>query len=302
MNTRRGMIVVAALAAWLLPPGAATAQTTLRYQFKQGDHLRFVREQNMKMTRKIMGTVADVTVDQQAELAWTIQSVDGQGNAVVAIKFGHSKTTMDGPMGMTVVDSKSEEPPDDPTGKVLHKVVRGLAGLEVNGAISSLGEFSDVKVPEKALKELRNMPGSDAFDDLLSADGLKRMVSQNALILPKQSVSPGSSWKSGKIEFKLPFGKSIVAEECTYGGTVTRGGRALEKISLKQQATLEPNPKLEFTVKLKSHEGAGTAWLDNAVGRLLETTLLESTEREFDLNGVAVNEKITQKTTLRWVR
>ena len=298
MNSRRLTFAVAALAGWTLTAAAATAQTTLRYKFKEGDTLKYALEQKMKMTMNVMGNNVDMTMDQFSELAWHIQKVDSKGSAKIAIKFGRNKMTMDGPTGKVEVDSNNAQEPDDPIGQALYKVIKGLSGLEVTGSISPTGEFTDITLPEKAVKELQNIPGGDMFGEMLSPEGLKRMMSQSGLVMPKDAVSKGAKWKS-KNEMKLPFGKMIAEVDYTYDGPVEKDGRSLEKIAVKPKASIEPTPSAPFSLKLKSHDGGGTALFDNSAGRLLEVSNTQNMEMEIEIMGMTISQKMVQTMTMK---
>ncbi len=298
MISRRMSFVVAALAGWSLTAAAASAQTTLRYQFKEGDTLKYVLEQKMKMTMNVLGNNVDMTMDQSSDLSWIIQSVDKKGDAKITIKFGRNKMTLDMPTGKVEVDSNNTQEPDDPVGQVLYKVIKGLSGLEVSGKISPIGEFTDITLPEKALKELQNIPGGDMFGDMLSPDGLKRMMSQSGLVMPKDAVSKGAKWKS-KNEMKLPFGKMVAEVDYTYDGPVEKDGRSLEKIGVKPKASIEPTPNAPFSLKLKSHEGGGTALFDNSAGRLLEVSNTQNMEMEIEIMGMTISQKMVQTMTMK---
>ena len=298
MNSRRMIFVVAALAGWSLSAAAASAQTTLRYKFKEGETLKYALVQKMKMTMNVMGNNVEMDMNQSSDLSWNIQSVDSKGNAKIAIKFGRNKMSMDSPMGKIEVDSDNAQEPDDPIGQALYKVIKGLAGLEIAGNMSPTGELTDVKVPEKAVKELQNIPGGDAFGDMLTPEGLKRMMSQSGLVMPKDAVEKGAKWKS-KNEMKMPFGKMVAEVDYTYEGPADKDGRSLEKIALKPKATIEPNPNAPFSLKLKSHDGSGTAFFDNSAGRLLEVTNVQNLEMEIEVMGMSISQKMVQTMTMK---
>lgn len=298
MHTRRTCFALAFVAAWSLSAAAGSAQTTLRYKFKEGDKLRYVLDTKMKMSMNILGKVIDMTMVQDSELTWNVQSVDDNGNAKILVKFGRSKLSMDGPTGKTEVDSQGGQEPEDAVGQVLYKVIKGLAGMELTGAISPTGEFTDIKIPESSLKGLQNIPGGDAFGELFSPDGLKRMLGQSGLAMPKDAVSKGATWKN-KSEMKLPIGKMIAEIDYTYGGPIEKDGRTLEKITLKPKATIEPDPNAPIAMKLKSQDGTGTALFDNKAGRLLEVVQNQTMEMEAEVMGMTFSQRMVQTVTMR---
>jgi Family of unknown function (DUF6263) len=298
MISRRIALAVAGLAAWSLTAAAATAQTTLRYKFKEGETLKYVLEQKMKMNMDVMGNNIEMNMNQTSDMTWSVGKVDDKGNAKITVKFGRQKMSMKSPMGNVDVDSNNSQEPDDQLGQVLFKVVKALAGMEVSGTLSPLGEYSDVVVPEKALKEFQDLPGSANLGDMFSPEGIKRMMSQSGLIMPKEAISKGKTWKS-KTDMKLPIGKMIAEVDYTYGGPEDKDGRSLEKIALKPKATLEPDPNSPIVMKLKAHSGTGAAYFDNEAGRLQEVTNQQTMEMEADVMGMAFTQKMVMTMTMR---
>jgi uncharacterized protein DUF6263 len=300
MHSRKILLVVALLSAWSLAALPASAQTTLRYKFKDGENLKYVVEQKMKMTMSIMGKDIDMNMDQSSEMTWAVGKVDDKGNAQINVKFGRSKMNMTSPMGKVEVDSNSTQEPEDQLGQILYKVVKGLSDMEVSATVSPLGEFSDLKIPEKALKALQNIPGGEAFGDMLSPDGLKRMMSQSGLVMPKEPVTAGKTWNT-KNEMKLPFGKMVAEIEYKYAGPVEKEGKTFEKIFLKPKADIQPGKDAPIAMKVKSQEGKGTALFDNTAGRLIEVTNQQNMEMEAENMGIAFTMRMTQATTMRLV-
>src|SRR5262245_18721146 len=298
MISRPIALAVVGLAAWSLTAATASAQTTLRYKFKEGDTLKYVLEQKMKMTMNVMGNDIEINMDQSSDMAWSIGKVDDKGNAKITVKFGRQKMSMKSPMGNIEVDTNNSQEPDDPLGQTLYKVTKALAGVEVSGTVNPQGEYSHVVVPDKALKEFQELPGSANFGDMFSPDGIKRMLSQSGLIMPKEAVSKGKTWKN-KTEMKLPIGKMLAEVEYTYNGPEEKGGHTLEKIALKPKATLEPDKNSPIAMKLKSHSAKGTAYFDNEAGRLQEVVTQQTMEMEADVMGMAFTQKMTQTMTMR---
>jgi hypothetical protein len=293
--TRICLPALAFVALTLLPDPAA-AQTTLRYKFKEGETLKYAMDQKMKMTMNIMGKAIEMNMDQTADMTWKIESVDSEGNAKLAIKFGRTKMSMDTPMGKVQVDSDDTNEPDDPLGKILHGVIKGMSGMAVTGKISTRGEITDIEMPEKVLKQLKNIPGADQLGDMFSPDGLKRMMGQSGLVLPKEAVAKGDNWKN-KVDMKLPFGKIVVQFDYTYDGPK----EGLEKVALKPKMTLEPAPNSPFAITLKNQEGTGQALFDNATGRLRELTVNQTMEMELEVMGQTLTQRMVQNVTTKLV-
>jgi hypothetical protein len=105
MISRRIALALLGLAAWSLTAAVASAQTTLRYKFKEGDSLKYVLEQKMTMNMNVMGNDIEIKMNQNSDMTWSIGSVDDKGNAKITIKFGRQKMSMDAPMGKIDVDT-----------------------------------------------------------------------------------------------------------------------------------------------------------------------------------------------------
>lgn len=295
---RAPMLLSMVAASWLCNACTAQAQTTLRYKFKEGESLKYVFDMKMKMSMSILGKEIDMNMNQTSDMVWAIQSVDDKGNAKIKVTFGRNKLSMDMPTGKVEIDSDAAGQPDDPVGQVLYKVIKSMAGLEISASMSAAGELSDLKIPEKQLAQFQNIPGGEAFGDIFSPEGLKRTLSQSGLVMPKEAVSKGANWKN-KNDMKLPIGKMTAEIEYTYGGSIDKDGRTLEKIELKPRATLEPDPKSPIAMKLKTQDGKGVALFDNSQGRLLEVTTQQTMEMEAEINGMTFNQKMVQTMTMK---
>src|SRR5262249_52966644 len=160
---------------------------------------------------------------------------------------------LDAAMGKVEVDSENAQEPSDRIGQMFHRVAKGLAGVEATATLTPWGEYTNVKIPETTLKALQNIP-TEALGRTFSAEGVKCMMCQTGLVMPKEQVNKGKSWKN-KTEMKLPFGKMLVETDFSFDGSTEQDGRTLEKILLKPMAKIEPDPKAPFAIKIKSQEG-----------------------------------------------
>jgi hypothetical protein len=294
--TRIRIPALAALAAFTLAAGPAAAQTTLRYKFKEGETLNYAMDQKMKMTTNIMGKAIEMNMDQTAQMTWKIGAVDSDGNAKLEIKFGRTKMSMDTPMGKVEVDSDKSDEPDDPLGKILHTVIKTMAGLTVTGKISTRGEITDIEMPAEVAKKLQGLPGAEALGDTFSPDGLKRMMGQSGIVLPKEPVDKGAAWKN-KVDMKLPIGKIIAEIAYTYEGPAKNA----EKIALKPKMSIQADPNAPFAMTMKSQEGSGHAYFDNQAGKLREMVMNQTMEMEIEIMGQTLSQRMVQNVTTKLV-
>jgi hypothetical protein len=288
-----------AVVALALLAGPAHAQTTLRYKFQSGEKLQYGLSQDMKMTMNIGGMDIEVKFKQLMDMDWDVQKVDGQGNAQVRLTLSHVRLNLASPTGNAAFDSKKNtQEPEDPLGKVVAQLAKGLAALEMTFTMTPDGEMKDIKIPEEALKKLKEVPGADKFGgDMLSPEGLSKMAG-GGLVLPKGPVTKGKTWTQ-KYSLKMPFGKLAGDMKYTYDGPAEKGDQKLEKIAVQPNLKIELDPDAPAQIKIKSQKDKGQAYFDNEAGRLVEVSNEGTMEMEVEAGGMTFTQNITQSTTLR---
>ena len=290
---RLTLLVVLAAAA---VASTANAQTTLRYQFKEGDKLQYTIDQKMKMAMKLMDQNIDTKMNMFMDMTWNVLKVDKDGNAQVQIKVPFVKVTMDGPTGLVEADSNSKQELDDPIGKIVTQMAKAMATMEVSGTMLPTGEIKDAKVSEETLKALKNLPGADKMGDMLNSESFKAMVS--SIIFPTEAISTGKTW-TNKTENKTPFGKTSTQNTFTYEGTTDKDGATLQKIAVKPAIKIEADPNAKIKIEIKDAKGSGTVLFDNKTGRLVESVTNQTTEMQIGAMGLNLSQTIDQTTTIR---
>ncbi len=295
-TTRAGCLALLVMAG--LGAGLAPAQVTLHYQFKPGEKLPYVMEQKMAMTMVIGGNQVHMNMTQTMNMTWNIASVDKNGNAHMTQKFDRIRLNMDSPMGKVEYDSQNGKVPEGPIGQSIGPIYKALTGAEISLTMSPQGKITDVKIPQKVLDALKNVPGAAAMGEMFSGEGLKNMTSKGGLQLPAGPVKKGDSWNQ-KMEVKMPFGTMKVDTKNTYQGSVMRGGKTLAEITLQPTVTMEAAPNAPATMKLKDQSAKGNALFDNTVGRLVETRLKQNMTMEISGGGQTFTQEIETTTSLK---
>lgn len=294
-------IILARLALTLLGllPQALQAQTSLRYQFKEGQKISYVLDQQMKMSMNVMGNEITMNMNQVIDLEWKFLRVDKDGKAKMSQTFDRIRFTMEGgPMGKFTYDTKDDKDPDDPVGKALVPVFKAMVGSEFTLEMDSRGHLSEVKVPKKLTDALQDAPGAEAVGQMFSQEGFKSMIEQTGLILPETAISKGHTWMQ-KMETKNPFGVMKTETTLTYEGQETRNGVKLEQIAVKPKATFVADAGAPVSLKITNQDIKGMASFDNATGKLHETTTKQTMEMEVSAGGMTFNQKIEQTLTLK---
>ena len=292
------------LAVLLIACGAdrATAQTTLRYKFTKGEKLKYEMEQKMVMAMSLGGMDINMDLGQTIDMTWNILDVDADGKAKMTQTISRIRFKMDGgAAGKLDYDSKDDKDVEGPLGKFMMPILKALAGAEIGLTMDPQGKISDVKVPEKLTKAAKNLPGGLAgagLGDMLSEEGLKQMMDQSGLRLPKEAVAKGKSWDQ-KMEMKMPMGKMKVETTNTYEGPVKRDGKELERVAMKPKVTIEADPASPAKITLKSQDAKGSAHFDNAAGRLISTNLTQDMEMVIGVGGQEVTQKLKQTVAMK---
>jgi hypothetical protein len=292
-------LALAALALALLA-GPAQAQTMLRYKFKDGEKLQYGMNQDMKMTMNVAGMDIEMKLKQSMDMHWDVTKVDDGGNAKVRMKMGRVKMSMEGPTGNIEVDSgaKDAEEPDNPIGKIFSQMVKAIAALEMTFTITPSGKVKDEDISEASLKKLKALPDADKFTGgMFTPDGLKKMVGAG-LVFPEGAISKGKTW-SEKMSMKTPVGKMAGTMKYTYEGAAEKDGKKVEKIAIKPELKIIPDPDAPVQVKLKNQKDKGFAYFDNQAGRLVEVTNEGTMEMEIEAMGVTIMATTTQTSTMR---
>jgi Family of unknown function (DUF6263) len=288
--------LLAVLAALSLA-GAAQAQSTLRYQYKKGDKLDYVIDQDQKMAMKVAGMDIDMKMSMVMDMNLNTLDVDQEGNAKIKVTLSRVKMTMDGPMGKVEIDSKDNNEADDPIGKILGQVVKSIAGMEMTYTADPMGDMKNFKVSENTVKKLKGLPGLDKLGEMFTPDNFKSMVANN-MVLPKDEVEKGKSWTQ-KTDAKLPFGKVTGETKYTYEGTIEKNGKTLAKIAVKPDVKIESDPDAQFQIKIKDSKSKGYVLFDNTAGRVAETITESTMQMELEVAGMTIDQNITQNTTMR---
>jgi Family of unknown function (DUF6263) len=300
-----GALLIAFVALGCVVTGSARAEEPLRWKFKVGEKLDYnmVQEMQMSATGATLPQEVKTSMRQEMNMTWDVQGVDEKsGEAVIRQKFDRVKMKMSTPVGAFEYDSKSEEAPTG-LGAMIAPMYKAMTEGDFEITMTSRGEVKDVKIPEQVITALKNSPNAAAMGDVATPEGFKKMISQGALVLPKDAPKKGDSW-STKVDMKNPaVGRQTVETTYRYDGTKDIEGTkfAVIKPQLKmefgeQPAAKEGQPQQpaaqQNTMKIKDQTSDGEVLFNIAAGRLQSTSLKQNVTIEAN---AGVNMKIDQK-------
>jgi hypothetical protein len=267
-----------------------------RYKFKEGDKLRYITETKTTVEAKLGGE-KPVKIDgvQIIDVTWEVGKVDKDGRAVVTATIDRLRMTTDTPTGKMEFDTKDGKEPDDEFLRLMAKTLKDLVGGQATMTVDAQGDSSDAKLSDQVMKVVRGRPGPNA--DALSHP-IAMGLTGGLVPLPKEPSKQGDSW-SRKADVKGPIAPMSLEHKYTYDGPADRGGRKVDKISIKQTGTVDPKSAPGRKVTFDS--GEGSAYFDRSAGRLLETSLTQTLETEEKLGKEAYTKKFKIVVTMKLV-
>ncbi len=281
------------LAMFCTGEAAQEPKVTLRFKFKQGETLRYAV--TVDLTIKGSATGKDVDGGGLVKFTYSLHtlSVRPDGKARLALKFERMQ------MSMEVAGEKVAFDTDDETTLPDQGAVDAFKAVREQGILLTLdgeGRSTDVKFPEAWEKKLKDSNGPF---DLFNLPGKGGSVLPAELVLPTEAVVKGQGWRSEGIEIPTAVGKLKRDNAFSYEGSVTRGGRKLEKIGARSKITFRADPNAEVKGSVKAPEGPGTLYFDNRAGRLIEAQQSQEMEMAFEANCETVKMKMQMQMKLK---
>jgi len=282
------------VAMWLSAARAASAQTTLRYQFKKGEKLQYVLEQKMttKFTAKSFN--AESTVNQTIDMSWTVKDAAADGKATVTVKFERLRLTLGELREKATFDSKDGKEPEGKLASVA-AALKATAALEFDMTVDARSKVDAVRFSEKsteAVKGLARTSGAEA----LTPEEVQKTMNQALLALPAEVIKPGATWNQ-TLSTKAAYGTVKVEQTFEYKGVKDRGGKMLAEIAITPTISVTADAKA--MVKLKEQKGQGSAFFDQEAGRLAEMSATQSMTLDISLGGQEVTQEIRQIVNMK---
>ena len=307
---RRGLVVLLAFAGlgFGFGFGSGAEAATLRWKFKPGETLRYTIDQKITTTAKLPGgQELKNSLIQTVEMSWSVKSVNEDGSAELTQTFDRVLDKVDGPFAKYEYDSKSGKEPEGPIAAARLPLFKAMLGTPITFKMNAQGEPSGFQVPEKLTQTLREAgPSAAAAGALFSEEGLKSMILQTTVVLPKDDLAPGKSWTRQTKESVPAIGTMTLDTTFTYDGPDDAEGRKLEKIGQTTKVDIKPpaDAKAEaaFPLKIKSQDSKGVIHFDNDAGHLVHLQLNDKIERVATIMNMEINEVTETSTTRKLVK
>ena len=186
----------------------AQAQTTLRYQFKEGEKLSYLVEIKTLDKTTVAGSPMTSETTERLDLGWHVATMSTEGNARVTQTLERFRFQAESSAFTYRFDSQEGRIPGGPLGEKLGVLHKALVGAELSMTISPRGEIDAVKLSDKLLGSIKRAHAAIAPGQILSDDRLRDLLRVGLLpVLPMEPVIKG---RSGEIRLKSPLvGKAM---------------------------------------------------------------------------------------------
>lgn len=276
--------------------GSAQAQAT-KWKFEKGKTLRYEYKEENVSKAEVAGQAIDTKVSQTLHLVWKIDSIDG-GKAKITQTIDSIRFVMESPFAKIDYDTtKRDEAPADPFGSSFSKIMNVLADSKTTFTMDARGEVSNVSTDEKTvggLKTAAAMPGTQGP----TADGLKALILQTAIVLPEKTLAKDVSWKSTVKLPDPPFGEKTYDSTYTARGTDEKDGTKVSAIDLDAQVSYKPKEDAGFVKKIKEQKVAGSIYFDASAGNLFSSKIVEKSAETMTFQGNEIQQRVEKTRTV----
>lgn len=296
---RRGLLVLVVLT--VSAGSASVGAATLRWKFKPGETLRYAMEQKTVTTLKLPGQQLQTTLTQTIDLSWAVKDVAADGTADVSWTIDRMRTRIESAVGAFAYDSKDEKAPEGPVAAALVPTLKVLVGAQFPFKVNPQGELSDVKVPEKVAQALRDAgPATSGSSSTFSEEGLKNMIIQSSLALPREDIAEGTTWSKQTKVPSPPIGTMTLDKTFTYLGPDPQAAN-IERIGLATKIGVEPQPDTNIKFEIDAQEAKGDFSFDNEAGRIVNSEMLEKLETTANFMNMEIHQTVDTNTRMKLV-
>lgn len=307
MGTKITIAKLGALAGLLVVAAPAfgqqlksTADAAPRWRFKTGETLHFVMTQETtNSSRPEGGKAITNTMSQTVDLRWTVGAVspDGVAKITQTIDRVQAKIVNEQQPAPFMFDSDgpppSKEAEADPFASRVVPLFKALAGAEFQFAMNARGEVEDVAISDK-LREALLKANPAAGDAAVSEDGLKNLLAQVTLVLPRDGAAE-KSW-SREVEIPMPSMGTLIMKRIFTDEGPEAPGSSVHKIALKTEVTHESDEQSPLKMKITDQKGSGLYRFDVEAGHVVSARVEDAMTMTLAAGGQQIEQSTISKT------
>lgn len=276
------------------------ANSAPRWKFEPGQVVHYVMTQETSnSSRPEGGRAMTNTMSQTVELHWTVEAVspDGAAKLTQTIDRVRAKIANADQPAPFIFDSDgaplSKEDEADPFASRVVPLLKALVGAESHFTMTARGEVGDVSVSDK-LRDAIRQANPAAGDAAVSPQGLKNLIAQATLVLPRAGVD--ESWTE-KTEVPLPsLGTLTMSRTFTDEGPEASGS-SIRKIDVKTEVTHEAAERSPLEMEIADQKGTGLYRFDVEAGRVVSARVEDTMTLALSAGGQRIEQTTTTRTT-----
>ena len=144
--------------------------------------------------------------------------------------------------------------------------------------MSNRGEIKNVDIPKASLEAIRQAPSSMQIRQVITADGLRELIGQSAIVFPESSVAKGESWDS-QTKVTNALGDFNKTNKFTFDGPQSIDAGEYQQFTV----TTTVDEKMKEGAALKNFGGNGKIWFSADAPMILrsQTTNQMTSERRY---------------------
>ena len=266
------------------------AQEKLAWKFAPGTELKYVVNQNMNTEITLAGQKTTQVIKQTMDMGWSVQDVTAAGTAVMGQTIERIQMDFSGSLIESFkYDSADTTPPATSMARRIADSYAKILNQQFQVTMKPTGEITDVKIPDPLMEAL-----TSSGNGVLTEDMVRQMMTQSAITLPTMPISRGYVW-GNKQTVTLPYGIMTIDSRLSYVGADS-AGRAV--IRMEPKISIQNSENSPQQVNLKGSNGKGSVYFDAARGVIVRSELDLTMEISVQLNGQAIDQKVTQKLAM----
>ncbi len=274
----------------------ATAQTSLKWKWEQGERLDVQLSQKIENVTTVNKRPIPMDISLEMEMTWRVIGVDSDGGATVEQKIKRLALTLKTP-DKPPVEYDSKQPQHSTAARSIAETVGPLVGVPFQFDISSAGKVESIVWTDESKEAIAKVQANSSVSALLSKDGLAKMLQQTSPQLPDEPVEKGHKWSRAR-KFTSAFGEMTQQTTFEFDGAEDRDGRPLALIRVSGDLETETPAKSARGV-LKSQELTGSLWFDTQAGRMREATIRQELNSERSYRNSVIDVKSTSTLTMK---
>ncbi len=290
------LVRVLLLLAFGIAASLAKAQEQLTWQLKPGTTLRYRMQQDTQTLTQVGKRNLKTSIHQVFDETWHVNTLSDDGTAQVRFIFDRLLIKYDTPGGVMQIDTSNNVGIPEELAP-LNAILRSLVGAEFQFAFTPLGEMKEVDIPNSVKLALQQRPAERAMQNNMSEEGLRALIQQSSVLLPKDPVRPGSNWNTSQNHLGM---RLTVNYE--YKGPHDLRGDRLARVDLKGEMSLDQKSVPPFNVTLSQQDVRGVIYFNAVQGHLQELELTQKTAIDMKMGDATGHQEIQIHTSNRLIR